>query len=544
MPTGKAYIGLTTISVSERWRLHIIHANAAQNPVGIKAAILKHGSDAFKVEQVDVAYSIAELVRKEIDAIQIHLTRAPLGYNLTDGGELSTGTPIVVSGIEYPSITKAAESFDLPYKLVWSRLVKAKWSILEAFGLAPPPRLHKNSITIHGETFESQSELAKAYNISDKALWARLNLGWSIEEAVGIEPSPMSYELNGKFYISRAEAARQHGLEPHVVHHRLKRGWTVKQAFGLGPAPKSIVIGGMSFDNFALACSHFDVNYETATSRLSRGWTYDQALNISRPPRETSVTLGEVTYPSISAASKAYDLPEKVVRWRISNGWSMEQAFELQVPPKTISFGTIITIEGIEYPSISEATRSYGLNYETIKQRLQRGWTPEQAFELEFPPECKLSNANPTEVDGIVYPSFSEAARLCGLSPSTVRKRLKDGWTKNEAFGLEAKNNYLGPIAFEFEGRSFSSLRQAAEYYGIDNSVAQQRKNNGWTVEQILKTPSKSSKIAVTVNNKSFKSISDAARYFGIRPKLVHSRISKGWSVQSALTTPTCTTKK
>lgn len=534
----KSYIGLTTLTVDERWRLHIIHALNAKKLTGIKAAICKYGAKNFTISQIDTAYSIAELVSKEIQAICSYNTRAPKGYNLTDGGELSSGTPIIVNDIEYPSITKAAEYYGIPFKLVWSRLTKGKWSVSEAFELAPPPILHKQAVEIHGECFVSQSELARAYGISNQLVWARLNSGWSIEEAIGLEPSPVSYELEGVYYESRASAARKHNIEPHLVSSRIANGWTINQAFNLAPPPKSIKIKGSTYEYFSDACKEYDINYETASSRVSRGWTYEQALSITSPPNDYSIVVNGFKYNTVKEACRCLELPEKTVRYRLKSKWTIEQAFEISLPPKIIYSGNEIVIEGVKYPSLSSAVKAYVFSYDTIKQRIQRGWSVEQAFNLVPPPPRKVANSLTIELEGISYPSFASAARHYGLSLTMVKKRMKDGWSKYQAFEIEDKENYKGPQIIEFEGHIFKSFTKAAEHYGINIAVANLRKKKKWNLEKILKTPVISSKQAIVVDDKSYASISEAARCFGIRPKLVHNRIKKGWTLEKSLKTP------
>lgn len=90
---NKIYIGLTTETISERCRKRIAEAKYRDSKNSyILNAIRKHGSEVFKVEQIDTAFSLEELQQKEIFYIQqYNSTNRKIGYNLTKGGEGNLG---------------------------------------------------------------------------------------------------------------------------------------------------------------------------------------------------------------------------------------------------------------------------------------------------------------------------------------------------------------------------------------------------------------------------------------------------------------------
>jgi group I intron endonuclease len=90
---NKIYIGLTTETISERCRKRIAEAKYRESRNSyILNAIRKHGSEVFKVEQLDTANTLEELQQKEIFYIQqYNSTNRNIGYNLTKGGEGNLG---------------------------------------------------------------------------------------------------------------------------------------------------------------------------------------------------------------------------------------------------------------------------------------------------------------------------------------------------------------------------------------------------------------------------------------------------------------------
>lgn len=89
-PTGKQYVGITTLTVNRRMTGHRTAARQG-SPYPLHAAIRKHGFDAMRVEVLNTSRDLAALHALEIETIAKLNTEAPNGYNLTAGGEGTTG---------------------------------------------------------------------------------------------------------------------------------------------------------------------------------------------------------------------------------------------------------------------------------------------------------------------------------------------------------------------------------------------------------------------------------------------------------------------
>lgn len=86
--TGKVYIGLTLVSLMERWERHVEHACGGRG-YALHDAIRKYGVDAFMAEEIASPISrdreaLAELERTLIAQAG---SVSPGGYNLTAGGD-------------------------------------------------------------------------------------------------------------------------------------------------------------------------------------------------------------------------------------------------------------------------------------------------------------------------------------------------------------------------------------------------------------------------------------------------------------------------
>ncbi len=85
---GKQYVGQTRRPLEERLNEH---QRNRRDALYVDRAIRKHGFNNFSVEIIEVCFTATELNYWEIFWIAELRTKFPNGYNLTDGGEGSTG---------------------------------------------------------------------------------------------------------------------------------------------------------------------------------------------------------------------------------------------------------------------------------------------------------------------------------------------------------------------------------------------------------------------------------------------------------------------
>lgn len=82
--TNKGYVGKTIRTLSARWRAHCSDGSGCW---ALKGAIRKYGKAAFTITELASGLTSEEAKRVEREMIHKYRTRAPNGYNLTDGGQ-------------------------------------------------------------------------------------------------------------------------------------------------------------------------------------------------------------------------------------------------------------------------------------------------------------------------------------------------------------------------------------------------------------------------------------------------------------------------
>lgn len=142
-----------------------------------------------------------------------------------------------------------------------------------------------------------------------------------------------------------------------------------------------------------------------------------------------SVIINGVTYPTISDACRAYGISRFIVSNRIhSLGWDTETAITTPVQHN----GTKVVLDGVEYNSLSDLSRDYGINYYTMIHRLKNGMTLEEAVTTPVR-YITINHGTPVTIDGIDYKSITDAAIVYGIDRFAVYSRLIHGWSLEDA---------------------------------------------------------------------------------------------------------------
>ena len=199
---------------------------------------------------------------------------------------------------------------------------------------------------------------------------------------------------------------------------------------------EKIILKNITFKSKRKACEYFDVNYNSVMKRIERGWSIEEAFELVKRKQKNKIpiTVESKTFESIKEACRYYKLNSGTVSQRIREGWSVEEAFELiERKPK---FGKTIIVNGKTFTSIKEACEYYNIRYNTAIARYSYGWSVEEIFELT---KRKSKGRKPITVDEKTFKSIKEACRYYKLSYNTIKTRLRRGWSAEEAFGLIKK---------------------------------------------------------------------------------------------------------
>ena len=146
-----------------------------------------------------------------------------------------------------------------------------------------------------------------------------------------------------------------------------------------------------------------------------------------------------------------------------------------------------ITFRGTTYSSVRKLAAAYGAHYGNVVRRLRSGWSIEQALGLSAPPSRKAHNAEKLVSKSGQFSSIREAAKTFGIKEATIANRLRLGWSVDEALGLVAHPK-PDPIRNRVvcAGHEHSSTASFAKHYGQNVVRVRKRLLSGWTPEQAV----------------------------------------------------------
>ena len=384
-----------------------------------------------------------------------------------------------ILGSTFSSLTEAAKEYGLTVQLV-SRRLKGDWTLEQAVGVEPPPkRLAHNAKslkTIKGQ-FESVREASKASGVPEANIIARLKLGWTSDQACGFASAPKKGSNNasqvkcaGKIFVSKAALADAYDIPYRKLAKRLRIGWTPEQAVGLEDAPPRYRNSDGSKRDHSWA------NPQTTSDGKmfagSKDGTYllyaiENNINDKKYIGVTTTTLATRFYHHQRAAednkggssSKFYNAMRKFGLDNFSiillrdDAKSIEELLEQEMAAikeqdtvangyntstgGTLGTGKPIAIEGRSFDTFGQAASFYGVDPAVFALRVSRlGWTPEQAAEVNERESYGRRNKSFCLNDGnesLVFASVTAAAAYFNLNPQTVHARLKRGWSFEKA---------------------------------------------------------------------------------------------------------------
>lgn len=235
----KVYVGLTIGSLASRLKQHFAASRKGRKSAFMNA-IRKHGEAVFSIELLSSdAITYDELQEQEVleiskrDAIRN-------GYNTAQGGSIGSSKAITIDGKTYQGYAVAAEAFGIDPVVFSLRVSRLKWTPEEAAGIVPRFWQGKSKpITVEGRDFKSFRQAAVHYGQEVPTALSRFRKqGWTIEQALGIEPAPertypssKSTSILGVEYGSMAGAAGALGISVDALRRHIRLGRTPDEAY-------------------------------------------------------------------------------------------------------------------------------------------------------------------------------------------------------------------------------------------------------------------------------------------------------------------------
>ena len=164
---------------------------------------------------------------------------------------------------------------------------------------------------------------------------------------------------------------------------------------------------------------------------------------------------------------------------RIKRGRSLEEAVE---------FRRKYNYKGKFYSSLKELSKEFGVNEETLKKRIKRGMSVEEA--VEAPKYWVTKNREFIAYKGRTYKMWSEFFEenpLFKYAMGSIHNSRKLGMSIEEALDDYAKKHFVT----DHKGNVFRNQKERSLKYGLTPVTVHKRLKMGWSLETALTTPVK-----------------------------------------------------
>jgi group I intron endonuclease len=233
-PTGKIYIGSTSVGFVKRWNhhKHQLRRNTHDSKY-LQNSWNKYGPEAFDFEILVVCAKENVLLYEQIflDALKPHFNTCKIaGSNqgVRHSDEIKQRMSAAQRAVrpkyefdgEFLCLSDIAERTEASYETLVSRVLGQDMSVTEA--LEKPKRVVKYVLT-HGGVTKDINEWAKEFGCHAKRIQSRLVKGWSFEECV-------HYFNRVEKRLSFSEFCRLANVNLQTAKSRLQKGCGVMDA--------------------------------------------------------------------------------------------------------------------------------------------------------------------------------------------------------------------------------------------------------------------------------------------------------------------------
>jgi hypothetical protein len=388
---------------------------------------------------------------------------------------IGSAKKVVYKGITYANLKHLAEVFNKNAEMLRRKLRDGQ-TLDEALTKRVEKRIRVDakSIKFNGNLYPSIQMLVDKYQVKSSVFKKRIKRGWTIEQALEIEDAPprfRNFEGHARDTKWKTERSTATGVEPvpdaggyklYLIRNkkspkqyvgitigsldaRLRQHFSAARRGRKGALQNAINFYGEESFTIELISNNarsfeelqdLEINEIAKRDCIKNGYNsaYGGSLGTSK-----QITVDGRIFPSFAQAAEHYGIDVAVFSLRITRlKWTPEEAVGL-IERDWRGKSKTIEIDGVQFSSIRQAALHFDKKVALVYARVEIGWTPKQALDLESPPQTTKFTGKEIQAFGKSYKSISSAAADLGISSEPFRLRMKRGLTSEEAFHLARK---------------------------------------------------------------------------------------------------------
>lgn len=287
-----------------------------------------------------------------------------------------------------------------------------------------------------------------------------------------------------------------------------------------------ITIDGITYSTRSQACTKLNISYAIMNNVVKDLHKTEYTKSDFKSKRNyTSITIDDITYNSLIEASKALNISMSRLqnrRHKLNKAKYIKSDFDPIKYPKSHP----ITINGITYNSLAEASKKLNVSTYKLQHNIKTVKSNSTQITSEQLKNTLKSNNHGMSItiDGIQYKSIKQASEETHFTQTMINNRVQE-LHKATFTSEELGSKYVGCIIDSDKSRL--TVKQFAKKYNLSQTTVQSRYTQYGNNLKELKKPYEANKNgrSIIICNKQYKSITQAAQEHNIDTKLLEYRL-------------------
>lgn len=310
----------------------------------------------------------------------------------------------------------------------------------------------RKGVLYKGEHFPDYKTFCEHIGVSPITLGDRIRSGKTLEEAVETKGNlPKEIEYKGKLYSSQAEIARAFDITQSLLNLRLNNGMDLEEALHTPVREKhKYVCEGRTVDSEEVRkyCQKYGVNEGVVKKYYltnEQSDIEDIVKGLLQRKNKKIITYHGKEYSNLSKAISDLGIKEtpSAIKNRMEkHGMSFEEVVDAD--PRIFKSGRIFQYKDKVYYSFKELSEGVNIPEGTLRKRLKNGMSVEEA--VEAPKNQRVKNQEVITYKGEIYKKWSdffEKNPLFKRARGSIQKRRQNGMSIEEALDDYAKRNFV-----------------------------------------------------------------------------------------------------
>ena len=403
-----------------------------------------------------------------------------------------------------------------------------------------------------GQKFRTKGDMCRHWGITEYMLTGRRSRGHNLRSCLTGE----GLLSHNKIYIDHLgnrfktiECMCDYwNVEPSIFNARREKGYHIKVCL-LGTADTTGLCVdhlGKVFKSEQEMCEYWKVSYDLYMNRVKSGCDLKTSLlgAITHKKGNTKPCLDHlgVEFESVSEMCKHWGIDRGKFYWRCSHGYNLEQALTGVNPKVAAGVAKCKDHNNNEFDNVKEMCRAYGVKYTTYLSRLRDGHNLEESL-TGVGLLTRGGGLKCTDHEGREFNSVVDMCRYWKVHRTTFIARQEAGHDLETCLtgkGIKSSNAKKSTSKHkktvkDHRGKEFETYAEMCIYWGVKYSTFVTRKQYGYDTRTCL-TWDKFGPIAYADHTgRSFNSLAEMCHYHMVDPQQFKLRRKMGYSVEAAL---------